>query len=61
MEKVRPWCGQSSDQWRLKNRTEEQNSLLAGNSDKLIHCVSKKQDTILLHITSPNVNRFFHW
>ena len=29
-----------------------------------IHCVSKKQDTKLLPITSPNVNRFskfFHW
>ena len=22
MEKVRPWCGQPSDQGRLKNRTE---------------------------------------
>ena len=22
MEKVRPWCGQSSDRGRLKNRTE---------------------------------------
>ena len=30
----------------------------------IIHCVSKKQDTELLPITSPNVNRFskfFHW
>jgi len=29
-----------------------------------LHCVSKKQDTKLLPITSPNVNRFskfFHW
>ena len=29
-----------------------------------VHCVSKKQDTKLLPITSPNVNRFskfFHW
>ena len=29
-----------------------------------IHCVSKKQDTKLLPITSPDVNRFskfFHW
>jgi len=23
MEKVRPWCGQPSDQGRLKNRTEQ--------------------------------------
>ena len=32
--------------------------------DCYIHCVSKKQDTKLLPITSPNVNRFskfFHW
>jgi len=30
----------------------------------VLHCVSKKQDTKLLLITSPNVNRFskfFHW
>ena len=30
----------------------------------ILHCVSKKQDTRLLPITSPNVNRFskfFHW
>ena len=29
-----------------------------------LHCVSKKQDTKLLPITSPNINRFskfFHW
>jgi len=29
-----------------------------------LHCVSKKPDTKLLPITSPNVNRFskfFHW
>ena len=25
---------------------------------RLLHCVSKKQDTKLLPITSPNVNRF---
>ena len=33
-------------------------------SNCYIHCVSKKQDTKLLPITSPNVNRFskfFHW
>jgi len=31
---------------------------------QILHCVSKKQDTKLLPITSPNVNRFskfFHW
>ena len=26
MEKVRPWCGQSSDRGRLKNRTEQNNN-----------------------------------
>ena len=34
------------------------------SSNPLLHCVSKKQDTKLLPITSPNVNRFskfFHW
>ena len=31
---------------------------------RVLHCVSKKQDTKLLPVTSPNVNRFskfFHW
>jgi len=33
-------------------------------ANKHLHCVSKKQDTKLLPITSPNVNRFskfYHW
>jgi len=32
--------------------------------DFIVHCVSKKEDTKLLPITSPNINRFskfFHW
>ena len=38
--------------------------VVIANSRTNIHCVSKKQDTKLLPITSPNVNRFskfFHW
>jgi len=34
------------------------------NFEPYLHCVSKKQDTKFLPITSPNVNRFskfFHW
>ena len=27
MDKVRPWCGQPSDQGRLKNRTEQTQSV----------------------------------
>ena len=33
-------------------------SFLLANTKRTIHCVSKKQDTKLLPITSPNVNRF---
>jgi len=33
MEKVRPWCGQPSDWWRLKNRTEQFTQVL---SDRLL-------------------------
>jgi len=35
-------------------------SFLLANTKRTIHCVSKKQDTKLLPITSPNVNRFHH-
>ena len=31
MEKVRPWCGQPSDQGRLKNRTEQNSTALAAS------------------------------
>jgi len=50
---------------RLYDKSKHQNQLdaeLIGCTN--IHCVSKKQDTKLLPITSPNVNRFskfFHW
>ena len=40
------------------------NQLKTHLSVPALHCVSKKQDTKLLSITSPNVNRFskfFHW
>jgi len=42
----------------------QQRQSTEGNSRPYIHCVSKKQDTKFLPITSPNVNRFskfFHW
>ena len=36
MEKVRPWCGQPSDRGRLKNRTEQNRTELAGRSGLVV-------------------------
>ena len=56
----RKWTKTTSISCRRWSRSTRQGTLIV----LYIHCVSKKQDTKLLPITSPNVNRFskfFHW
>jgi len=36
MEKVHPWCGQPSDQGRLKNRTEQGRHQISGTINQLL-------------------------
>jgi len=54
----------SNDRFRKKTRQTHVNTVYVTITSLYIYTVSKKQDTKLLPITSPNVNRFskfFHW
>ena len=54
----------SLDWWRTTQYVHCWRIHHARSQRTVVHCVSKKQDTKLLPITSPNVNRFskfFHW